>query len=59
MNPSKVKTRFIILTEESPNIDEIRLMLKLIDCIVNPSYSNKHIIPVIQNNIFSGKFPIN
>jgi len=38
---------FTVLTEEPPNIDEIKLMLSMIDVIIDKSISNKFIIPSI------------
>lgn len=41
---------FTVLTEEKPNIDEIRLMLYMIDVNISDSISNISIIPDITTN---------
>lgn len=41
---------FTVLTEEYPNIDEIKLMLHMIDVYMPDSISNDSIIPNITSN---------
>ena len=41
---------FTVLTEEYPNIDEIKLMLRMIDVYMPDSISNDSIIPNITSN---------
>jgi len=45
---------FIVLTEEKPNIDEIRLMLEIIDYKIPTSITNLDIRPKIIGNKFEG-----
>ena len=47
---------FQVLTEETPNIDEIRCMLESKNYIIPPSYTNENIIPNIIDNVFAGEW---
>ena len=49
---------FNVLTEEIPNIDEIRLMLAFQGYRIPESYTNKNIITTIQENVFTGEWSI-
>jgi hypothetical protein len=49
-------TLFQVLTEETPNIDEIRIMLEFNNYIIPPSYTNENIIPNIIDNVFAGEW---
>ena len=41
---------FTVLTEENPNIDEVKLMLSMIDVNIPDSISNDYIIPNITSD---------
>jgi hypothetical protein len=49
-------TLFQVLTEETPNIDEIRIMLEFNNYIIPSSYTNENIIPNIIDNVFAGEW---
>lgn len=49
---------FTVLTEETPNIDEIRIMVQFQKYELPLSYTNDNIIPNIKDNVFSGEWNI-
>jgi hypothetical protein len=44
----ETRKTFCILTEETPNIDEIRIMLALVGCFIPSTVNNKNIVPIIS-----------